>query len=289
MLAGLVFMAGVALASAGCSSTSSSPLTDEQRTALTEAAAAYDQAELALADSFAAATTVPKLERWQETEDLHQQALAELRDELPDGDCQAAIEALLVVEDGQNVIRLRLIEHYRQEEFGLVAQDTIEYGLSVVRSGLPAEATVAAACGRSPVDPAAPPTDEGVLSKAQNALFDAVLSSYAATGDAFDAVYSVSGFVTDLKAAQVVDAAVAKEIDEVVASLNDGPCRSSLIELRAIEQQQEELRDAMIAAGEAGDLVTMLTTLGEYGEVNSTSGAFTTARQSAVDDCGEDF
>ena len=286
VVVGLVVVAGVALTGAGCSSTSSSSLTDEQRTALAEAAAAFDQAELVLADSFDAATTVPRLERWQETEILHQQALAELRDELPDGECRAAIEALLVVEDGQNVIRLRLIENSRQEQFGLVAQETTEYGRSVVSGALPAEATVATACGRSSVDPAAAPTDEGVLSGAQNVLFDAVLSSYIATGDAFDAVFSVPDFVTDLQALKVSDAAVAKELDEVVALLVDGPCRTSLSELRAIEQQQAELREAMIAAGEAGDIVTMISTLGEYTEVNSTSSAFTTARQSVNDDCG---
>ena len=99
-------------------------------------------------------------------------------------------------------------------------------------------------------------------------------------------MFSVPDFVTDLQALKVSDAAVAKELDEVVALLVDGPCRTSLSELRAIEQQQAELREAMIAAGEAGDIVTMISTLGEYTEVNSTSSAFTTARQSVNDDCG---
>lgn len=282
----LVVVAGVALVSVGCSSTSSSSLTAEQRTALAEVAEAYDRAEDALAESFDAATTVPKLERWQETEYLHQKALAELRDGLPDGDCRTAVEALLKVEDGQNVIRLQLIENYRQEQFGLVAEDAIKYGLSVINGGFPAEVSIGRACGRSSV--AKSPTDESVLSEEQNVLFDAVLSAYGATGNAYDKVYSVSKFVTDLKAAQVVEAAVAKELDEIVAALGDGPCRTSLIELRAIEQQQEELRKDLIAAGEAGDIVKVLTTLGEYGKVNSTSRAFATARQSAVDECGED-
>ena len=288
VVVGLMVVAGVALANAGCSSSSSSSLTDEQRTALAEVAAAFDQAELAVADSFEAATTVPRLERWQETEILHQQALAELRDELPDGECRAAIEALLVVEDAQNVIRLRLIENYRQEQFGLVAQETTEYGRSVVSGALQAEATVATACGRSSVDSAATPTDAGVLTGAQNVLFDAVLSSYGATRDAFDAVFSIPDFVTDLQALQVAESLVATELDEVVASLGEGPCRSSLSELRTLEQQQAELTETMIAAGEAGDIVTMISTLGEYTEVNSTSDAFTAARQSAIDNCGED-
>lgn len=285
---GMAVVAGVALVGVGCSSTSSNSLTDEQRTALADVAAAYDQAELAVADSFDAATTVPRLERWQETEILHQQALAELRDELPEGECRAAIEALLVIEDGQNVIRLRLIENYRQEQFGLVAQDTTEYGRSVVSGALQAEATVATACGRSSVDPAATPTGAGSLTAAQNALFDAVLSAYGATREAFDAVFSVPDFVTDLQALQVAESAVAKELDEVLASLGDGPCRSSLSELRALEQQQAELTETMIAAGEAGDIVTMISTLGEYSEVNTTSSAFTSARQSAIDNCGAD-
>ena len=285
---GIFVVAGAALMGVGCSSASSNSLNKEQRTALAEAATAFDQADLILADSFAAAATVPRLERWQETEDVHQQALKKLRDELPDGECRKAIEALLMIEDGQNVIRLRLIEAYRQEQFGLVAQETIEYGRSVISGARQAEATVSTACGRSSVDPTALPTQAGTMTMAQNVLFDAVLAAYEATRQAFDAVFSIPEFLIDLQALQVADSAVAKELDEVVAVLTDGPCRSSLIELRAIEKQQAEIRQTMIVAGQAGDIVKMISTLDEYSKVNSTSNAFTSARQSVVDDCGAD-
>lgn len=45
----------------------------------------------------------------------------------------------------------------------------------------------------------------------------------------------------------------------------------------------------MISAGREGNIVTMLRTLGEYAEVNSLSEAFVTARQAAVDACGEEI
>lgn len=279
------------LASTSCSSSSSTSadsLTSEQRAALNEAAAAYDNAEKSLANSFEATNTVPKLERWQETENLHQQALKALRDGLPNGECRSAVEALLVIEEGQNVIRLRLIENYRQEKFGLVAVDTTDYGLSVVNGARQAEAAVGTACGRSSVDPTASPTNPTLLNGAQSVLFDAVLTAYGATRVAFEGAFAVADFVADVQAAQVVEVGVGKELDEVIALLGDGSCRTSLVELRAIERQQEELRAAIISAGQSGDVVAMFTKLGEYSAINTTSVVFTTARESVVTNCGAD-
>ena len=283
LMAGVVVLAGVLVAGVACSS---STLTAEQRTALAEVAAAYDQAEQGLANAFEADVVVPNLERWQETETLHQEALVALRDALPEGSCRASIEDLLKIEEGQNAIRLRLIENYRQEQYALVAQETTQYGISVVNGALQAEAAVPVACGRSSVDPAVTGGDPGSLTPEQNALFDAVLAAYAATREAFDGAFSVSEFVSDVENVGVAEAAVAKELDEVIAQLGDGPCKTSLVEVRAVEQQQADLREVIIEKGKAGDLVAMFTALGEYTAVNSTSEPFTTARQSAVDNCG---
>ena len=292
VVVGLLLLAGAMLAGTSCSSSSpksANSLTSEQRAALSEAADAYDNAERSLANSLETTTIVPKFEKWQETEYLHQQALKALRDGLSSGECRSAVEALLVIEEGQNVIRLRLIENYRQEQFGLVAVDTKDYGLSVVNGALQAEAAVAAACGRSSIDPAASPSNPTLLNAAQNALFDAVVTAYVATGVAFDRAFPVADFVADVEAAQVTEVGVGKELDDVIALLGDGPCRTSLIELRAIERQQEELRVAIISAGKSGNIVAMFTKLGEYSAVNSTSVVFTTARESVVTNCGFDI
>jgi hypothetical protein len=315
-IAGLVVVAGMMWAGAGCSSNSTSTeqlavsttaqpaasttapaepevdpsvLTAEQRAALQEAATAYDAAEQLLVERFDSVTVVPELERWHESELAHQEALVELREALPDGACRASIDTLLVVEDGQNEIRLRLIEHYRQDEFALVADDTVDYFISVVDGALPAEEEVAVACGRSSVDSSRTSADAGTLTPDQNALLDAVLAAYAATGVAYGAAFSVSEFVTVVQAVQDAEAAAAEALDEVLAVLGDGECRTALDEVRAIEQTQAELRDALISAGEKGDLLTLFRTLGDYTEVNSSSEPFVTARQAAVDACGEEL
>lgn len=284
----VVAVAALVLASA-CSSGPSSTLSDEERTALGEAAASFDAAELVVVDAFAADVVVPRLEDWQEAESLHQEALAQLRDALPEGACRSAVEALGSVEEDQNAIRLRLIDNYRREQFGLVAEDTTAYGRSVVNGALEAEEAVFTACGRSTVDPARTTGDTSAFTAAQNERFDQVLAAYDATGVAFDAVFSVEEFIADLEALQVADSGVAEALDRAVATLGQGPCRTSLEEVQALEQQQAELRAAMIAAGEAGDVVTMIRTLGEYSGVNSTSAPFTSARQAAVDNCGADL
>jgi hypothetical protein len=280
------------LAGTSCSSSSSSSansLTGEQRAALSKAAAAFDTAESSLANSLEATNTVPKFEKWQEAENLHQQALKALRDGLPSGECRSAVEALLVIEEGQNVIRLRLIENYRQEKFGLVAEDTKDYGISVLNGARQAEAAVGTACGRSSVDSAANPSNPTLLNGDQNVLFDAVVAAYVATGVAFDEALPLADFVADVEAAKVLEVEVGKELDEVITLLGDGPCRTSVIELRAIERQQEELREAIISAGKSGNTVAMFTKLGEYSAVNSTSVVFTTAHESVVTNCGVDI
>jgi hypothetical protein len=195
----------------------------------------------------------------------------------------------LVIEDGQNVIRLRLIENYRQEKFGLVAEDTKDYGLSVLNGARQAEAAVGTACGRSSVDSAANPSNPTILTGDQNALFDAVVAAYDATGVAFDEALPLADFVADVEAAKILEVEVGKELDEAITLLGDGPCRTSVIELRAIERQQEELREAIISAGKSGNTVAMFTKLGEYSAVNSTSVVFTTARESVVTNCGVDI
>jgi hypothetical protein len=266
----------------------SSGLTAEQQAALAAVASAFDNAEQVVVDAFESETVVPKLERWQESEILHQQALTELRDALPAGDCRIAIDLLLLVEEDQNAIRLQLIENYRSEEFGLVANSTVEYGASVVNGALQAEEEVAVACGRSTVDPSRLQAGADSLTPDQTELFGAVLMAYAATGEAFDEVFSIAEFVADLEALQDADALVANELGEVLALLGDGRCRTALSELLALEKQQADLRAAMITAGQDGEIVTMFRLLGEYTEVNSPSDSFRMARQSAVDDCGFD-
>ena len=309
--AGLAAVAGIAWAVVACSSDSSSSttstlpvasstapaepeidpgvLTPEQLAALDEAAAAFDDAEQVLVTAFDAVTVVPKLERWQETETAHQEAVGALRDALPEGGCRAALDALLAIEEGQNTIRQRLIENYREEDFGLVADDTVAYGVSVVNGAVQAEEEIAVACGRSSVDPSRSSAAAGSLTPEQTALFDAVLAAYGATSEAFEDVFSISEFTADLEALQEAEALVAAELDEVLALLGDGECRVALGEVRALEQQQSDLRTAMITAGQAGDIVTMIRTLGEYTEVNSVSEPFTTARRSAVDSCGAEL
>ena len=289
VVVGLLLLAGAMLAGTSCSSKSANLLTSEQRAALSEAAAAYDNADRSLANSLDATTIVPKFERWHETEILHQQALKALRDGLPDGECRSAVEALLVIDEGLNVIRLRLIENYRQEQFGLVAVDTKDYRLSEVNGAIQARAAIGTACGRSSVDPTASPSNPTLLDGAQNALFDAVVAAFSATDAAFAAAFSVAEFVADMQAAQVDEGEVTRELDEVIALLGDGSCRTSLIELRAIEQQQEELRKAIISAGQSGEVDVMFNKLGEYSAINTTSVVFTTARESVVTNCGFDI
>ncbi len=285
---GVAVAMGAILWISACSSDSSSTLSEEQRTELSEMAAAFAAAESVVLDAFAADIVVPRLELWQEAEDAHQQALSQLADSLPEGACRSAVESLQAIEEGQNVIRLQLIEHYRQQEFGLVAADTVAYGQSVVDGALQAEEAVFTACGRSTVDPARTSDAASSLTPGQNAAFDSVVGAYQATVVAFDDVFSVSEFVADIEALEVADTEVVTALNEAVASLGEGPCREALGELQALEQQQTTLRQEMIAAGQGGDLVTMIETLGEYAEVNSSSSSFTAARQSAVDNCGAD-
>lgn len=285
-LAGVLSFAVIAL---GCSSSSSSTtLTKEQRAELGKVAAAYDAAEASVTSAFDAAVVVPRLENWQDSEYRHQEALRRLRDGLPAGECRSSIEALIAVEDGQNVIRLRLIDDYRKEQFSEVAKDTTAYGASVINGGYQAEDAVAVACGRSTVNPSRVTERAGALTTAQNALFDSVLSAYAASGVAFDSAFSISGFVSDIEALQNADVAVDAALDESIAMLADGTCRDSLREVRRLEQQQTDLRSSMIAAGKAGDAVKMFTILDDYTAINSTSEPFTTARRTAAKDCGAD-
>lgn len=283
---GVLALAGVLAGACSSSSSSSSKLTAQQRTELGEIAKAYDEAESATAATFEPETTVPRLEKWQESEDRHQDALKRLRDGLPAGACRSSIEALLVVEDGQNVIRRRLIEDYRQSQFGIVAKDTVDYAASVANGALQAEAAVPVACGRSTVDRARTTDAAASLTPAQNALFNAVLDAYEATRQAFDAAFSIPRFVTEVEALQAADVAVASALDALIADLSDGACRSSLLEVRELERRQSEIRMSIIAAGKAGDAVKMFTLLADYTAINSTSEPFVTARRTAVKDCG---
>lgn len=283
---GVLLVTALAVVGAACSSSSGNQLSAQQRAAIGEVAAAFDAAEATTASAFDAVVVVPKLERWQETEDRHQTALRALRDGLPAGECRAAIEKLLVVEDGQNVIRRRLIEDYRQEKFGIVAKDATEYGASVINGAYQAEDAVAEACGRSSVTADKVTARAAALTPAQNALFDAVLAAYAETRVAFDAAFSVSRFVTDLEALQAADASVRAVLQAQMETLGEGACRSSLFEILDIEKQQEDLRVAMIAAGKAGDTVKMLTTLDQYTAINSTSAPFVELRRTAFVNCG---
>lgn len=275
-----------ALAVTACSSGSSSKFTDEQQSALDALAAAFEASDANTLDAFSADIVVPNLERWQESELEHQEALAELRDELPEGGCRTAVEELIAVEESQNVIRLRLIENYREEQFGLVADDTTEYGRSAVTSARQAEEAVLTNCGRSTVDPAKTATGTIVLTPSQVASIEAVQAAYAETSVAFAAVFSVTEFVSDVESLQAADVSVNRATDAAIAVLGEGPCRTALGELQSLEQQQADLRAAMIAAGEAGDLVTMFRTLGEYADVNSASEPYLAVEKSVNDNCG---
>lgn len=283
---GVLLVIALAMVGAACSSSPGNQLSAQQRAAIGEVAAAFDAAEATTASAFDAVVVVPKLERWQETEDRHQAALRALRDGLPAGECRASIEKLLVVEDGQNVIRRRLIEDYRQEKFGIVAKDATDYGASVINGAYQAEDAVAEACGRSSVTADKVTARAAALTPAQNSLFDAVLAAYAETRVAFDAAFSVSRFVTDLEALQAADASVRAVLQAQMETLGEGACRSSLSEILDIEKQQEVLRVAMIAAGKAGDTVKMLTTLDQYTAINSTSAPFVELRRTAFVNCG---
>jgi len=279
----------VALTAVGCSSSSDSPLTSEQRTALEEVATAYDGAESALEKAFEAETVVPKLERWQETETVHQAALDRLRDGLPEGECRTAIETLRSVEVGQNEIRARIIENYREKRMALVAKGAVEYGVSVINGAIAAEDGVAVACGRSTVDPKRTTERAGELTTAQNSLIDAVQAAYRETRVAFNASFSIPEFVADVEAVDAADGKVVKELDEVIAALGEGECRKALTDVRELESKQSELRDEMVTAGKALDATTMFTRLDDYGKVNSNSDAFVTALRSVTEKCGVDL
>lgn len=281
-----VVLIGITLLGA-CSSPTEPTLTAGQRRALTEVAGAYDRADRAVRDTFDAETVVPTLERWQETEYRHQEALGRLRDALPEGGpCRRSIEALLKVEDQQNEIRLRTIDDYRERRFGLVAQDAVAYGASVINGAIPAEAAVGEACGRSTTNESISTERRASLTPAQDALVSEVLAAYAETRVAFNAAFSLPKFIADLETLQTADAAVASELDDVIGSLGSGPCRGSLVEVRRLERDQTALRLRMIAAGRAGDNEEMFSILEEYGRINTTSKPFVAARRSAVENCG---
>lgn len=270
-----------------CSSSSEATLSSGQRRALKEVAAAYDRAGQTVRDTFNAEMVVPSLERWQESEFRHQEALGRLRDALPEGGpCRRSIEALLRVEDQQNEIRLRTIDDYRARRFGLVAQDAVAYGASVINGAIPTEAAVGEACGRSTTNASISTEQRASLTPAQDALVSEVLAAYAETRVAFNVAFSLPKFIADLETLQTADNAVASELDDVIASLRSGPCRGSLVEVRRLERQQAALRTRMIAAGRAGDNAEMFSILEEYGRINTTSKRFVAARRSAVEDCG---
>lgn len=304
---GCVVVLAAAVALAGCGSNDASPAETAQPAganenvapggacadrkvpavaAICDVEAAYGQAESSTATAFAAVVVVPKLERWQATEERHQAALIRLRDRLPEGECRTAIEKLLIVEEGQNVIRRRLIENYRQEQFGLVAKDATDYGVSVVAGAIQAEEAVAVACGRSTVNPARVSERAAALNPGHNALVDEVLKAYEATRQAFGSAFSRTGFAAAVEALQAADAKLRTELEAKIASLPAGPCRDSLVEILEIEKQQEELRVAMIEASNAGNTAKMFTILDEYTAKNSTSPVFVNLRSKANLNCG---
>ena len=283
---GLVLVAVAMVAGVGCSSSPSDALTEEQRTALTEVVDARDRADAVISDVFDVAAVVPRLERWDDRKLRNQEFLSQLRDELPGGACRTAVETLVGAEEEMSSIRRQLIDHYRQEQFGLVAGDTAAYARVKVASGLPAEETVASSCGRSVTDGSAAAGDGAELTAAQNARFDAAVVAAGEASVAYSNAFPVAEFVADVKKMQAADVTVTEKLGEVIALLSDGACRSALTELLDLEQEQAALRSTTISAGEAGDVVEMLTTVGEYSEVNSSSAPYKAAIRQIARSCG---
>jgi hypothetical protein len=286
---GLLLVVGAVAMSLGCSSSQSDPLTEQQRDSLTAVAEALEQSNAVISEVFDVDAVVPRLERWDRGKLGSEEALSQLRSELPGGACRTAVEALLTVERDMSRIRRDLIDKYRRERYGLVAEDTAAYARVKIASGIPAEQAVATSCGRSVTGTSPVPGSGTGLTAAQNARFDAVQAASGEAAAAYSAAFPVAEFVSDVEQLQAADVAVTAALEEIIALVSDEPCRSALSDLLELEQEQAALRSSTISAGKAGDLPKMLATVGEYSEVNASSAPHKAARQRIARGCGVDI
>lgn len=282
----MVTVMGVTAMSA-CSS--SGPLTAEQKKDIVELSGLYDVSHNVIADAFDPAVSVPLIEAWQEAEDAHQAALAQLQADLPAGECRTAIEALQAIEVTQNEVRSRILESARQDDLERLSEESAAYGRTVLMGALQAEAAVLPACGRSSVDPAASAEVATPLTPTQVKAMEAVQAAYEATRVAFDATLDIEAFVGDVENLQAADARLANKLEEIVASLDPGECRSSLEGILELEEEQAPIRQRIIDAGKVGDRPTMITAHEEYLEIYEPSGIFVAARNAVREDCGIDL
>lgn len=236
--------------------------------------------------AFDSEVSVPLIEVWQAAEDAHQAALAQLQADLPTGECRTAIETLQAVEVTQNEVRSRILESARDDDPARLSEESSADGRTVLNGALQVEAAVLPACGRSSVDPTATAEVATPLTPTQVAAMEAVQAAYETTSVAFYATLDIETFVADVEDVQAFDARLASQLEELIASLDPGACRSSLEAILVLEEQQAAVRQRIIDAGRVGDRPTMITAFDEYLAIYEPSGTFVTARETVREDCG---
>ena len=269
----------------GAATGASADLTAAQRKALEQLGRTYDRADRTVIEAFEPATVVPRMQRWHTASLEHQKSLTALSAALPTGACRTAVDSLLAVEVGRNDLRLRLIRNYRREDLGLVNADVVAYAVTALDRQR-AEGAILQSCGVSPVDPAKTVVVDPALTPAQLEAVTKVQKGLAITSERYNAVFSLPEFVRDTQALQAVEAAVAADLTELTGALPAGPCRASLDALLVLEQQQATVRQNVITAGQAGNLIGVFQAMDQYSAINSTSSAFTSARKRAAKACG---
>lgn len=284
----LVVTAMVAVAPTAGAAGSSGDLTAAQRRQISKLGRRYDQANRTVISAFEAATVVPRMKRWHAATLGYQKTLTALGAALPAGACRTAVDSLSTIEVSRNERRLTLIRDYRKEDFGLVNADVVAYAKTALDSRQ-ADGVVLQACGVSPTDPTKTAVVTPALDPAQREAVATAQKAYAVVNERYDAVFSLPEFVSDVQALQKADATVVAELVTLVGELPDGPCRAGLDSLLALERQQSSIRDSVIAAGQAGNLLSVFQAMDQYSTVNSTSEAFVTARKSTAKACGLSF
>lgn len=284
----LAATAMVAVAPTAGAAGSSGDLTAAQRRQISKLGRRYDQANRTVISAFEAATVVPRMKRWHAATLGYQKTLTALGAALPAGACRTAVDSLSTIEVSRNERRLTLIRDYRKEDFGLVNADVVAYAKTALDSRQ-ADGVVLQACGVSPTDPTKTAVVTPALDPAQREAVATAQKAYAVVNERYDAVFSLPEFVSDVQALQKADATVVAELVTLVGELPDGPCRAGLDSLLALERQQSSIRDSVIAAGQAGNLLSVFQAMDQYSTVNSTSEAFVTARKSTAKACGLSF
>ena len=284
----LAATAMVAVAPMAGAAGSSGDLTAAQRRELKELGRQYDRANQTVNSAFESATVVPRMKRWHAATLGYQKTLTALSAALPAGACRTAVDSLSTIEVTRNERRLTLIRDYRKEDFGLVNADVVAYAKTAldVRQ---ADGVVLQACGVSNTDPTKTAVVTPALDPAQLEAVAKAQKAFAVVNERYDAVFSLPEFVSDVQALQKADATVVAELVTLMGELPDGPCRAGLDSLLALERQQSSICDSVIAAGQAGNLLSVFQAMDQYSTVNSTSEAFVTARKSTAKACGLSF